>query len=250
MKNFGKIATTLLLAGSVALTGCQAVEEDKAPAAVETSASASASPSATPITQASPAPVDFAKASPMGQDVAVLNANTATPEVYGFYTQEQFQTASTIGLNFIEQVMGVPELFASNRAVTQDGIRMQNFFTLFAPETVGIMDQMIAEKGAVNMFPFPDNDGKIPATEADGTPTFMPLKWDNKAPETKWRDVTTTGKTYENGSHAIVVSALGEHAAVDDKGESKTLTLRHTAVLYPDSTGKWGVNQYTWNLAE
>lgn len=248
MKSFGKMTAALLLTGSIALTGCQAVNDDKGTATTETAtASATATPIATPA-PAVPAPVDFTNPNPMGQDVALLNANTTTPEVYGFYTQEQFHEASTLGLNLIEQVMAVPSMFDNSRDVLQDGVRLQNFFSVFDDETNRLIKEHIATKGAVNMFPFPDKDGKIPSTQDDGTPSFMPLKWDNKAPETKWNEVTTYSETLEGGQHIIMVSALGEHAAINDKGEDQTLNLRYRAMVYPDASGAWKIYSYKWTF--
>lgn len=211
--------------------------------------SPSASAPAEPV-PAAPAPADFIFATPMGQDIAALNANTRSPEVYDYYSAQDLHYASTVGLNFIEQIMSVDSMFANNRVVTEDGIRLQNFFDLFVAESADLINSGIAEKGAVNMLPFGDNDGKIPATRDDGTATFMPLKWDNKAPETKWRDVHTYGKLYENGAYGIAVYAVGDHTAINDKGEEETLSLQHQAVLYPSPTGKWEMYEYKWNLEE
>lgn len=249
MKALNKIAVAALMAGMLALSACGSGTEVTKPSPSETAVSPSATAPAEPV-PAAPAPVDFAFATPMGQDVAALNANTSSPEVYDYYSAEEFQQASTVGLNFIEQVMSVDSMFANNRVLTEDGVRLQNFFDLFVPESADLIDSAIAEKGAVNILPFGDNEGKIPATRHDGTATFMPLKWDNKAPETKWRDVTTYGKLYENGAYGIAVFAVGDHTAINDNGEEETLSLQHQAVLYPSSTGKWEMYEYKWSIED
>lgn len=248
MKTLNKIAVAALMAGMLALSACGSGTEAAAkPSASETAVSPSATAPAEPV-PAAPAPADFNFATPMGQDIAALNANTSSPEVYDYYSAEEFQKASTVGLNFIEQVMSVDSMFANNRVLTEDGVRLQNFFDLFVPESADLINSGIAEKGAVNMLPFADNDGKIPATRHDGTATFMPLKWDNKAPETKWRDVSTSGKLYENGAYGIAVYAVGDHTAINDKGEEETLSITHEAVLYPSPEGKWQMYEYKWAI--
>lgn len=251
MKNFGKISAAVLLVSTLALTGCQSVNIDnKETKTPENSTSANISPSAEPTaTPAEPFAVDLAKPNPMGQDISALNAETQTPEVYDYYTPEQFQTASTVGLNWLEQVMSVPTMFENNRVLTEDNVRLQDFIQNLTPNAQTLVNTNAAAGGAVYMLPYGDNDGKILANYDDGTPFDLGLKWDNKVPETTWHDVATVGVQAEGYPYGIMVYAIADHTALDDKGQEKTVAIAYSVTLY-EVNGTWLVNNWNWDLKD
>lgn len=249
MKNFGKISATVLLIGTLALTGCQnANVETKGANSPEPQAPGNIGPTAeATATPAEPFAFDLVNPVPMGQDIAALNANTSIDTVYEHYTPEEFQAASTLGLNWLEQAMAVPTMFENSRIITEDNVRLKNFIQAMTPNAQTLVDAQAASNGAMRILPYGDNEGTILANNDDGTPFELGLKWNNSVPETTWRDVATIGIQEEGYPYGIMVYAVADHKALDEKGQEQTLTIAYSATLY-DFTGTWQVNNLNWDI--
>lgn len=246
MKSIHKILVASGMAAALALTGCAGETEANEKPAASPSASAPASESAAPTPTPSEtvggpyvaAEPDYTNPSPMNIDVTATVKNTATPDIFDYYTEEQVVQASTFGLNWLEQITALPVLYDKDRNIPEDDVLVtQPFMEAMAPHVRGGVMETLKTQGLLASFPVANSEGTISAGSFDlsdpskklSDMTFPYYLGANGVPEITWSNVVVElGISNDTQQPLVRTLVTAEYAAADADGNPKSVRIQYT----------------------
>lgn len=254
MKNLGKISAVLAVAASLALSGCGASAQEEP----ETKPSSSAAQETTAPAEVVAVTPDLTAPNPMDQDVEALVESTIfAPEMRQAYTDPEIVEGTTVALNWIEQLVDIPEIYSKDRNPAEDDkIILSKFIETIKPM---YQEEVIAKTsvgGGHILAPVADESGLWMGVTEDssGERVINPQTWSfDGAPESiVWSDVSVDARVGVNGEILIAIYAVASYPVVNNDGSKGIVPINFRVATVKSDTepGKWMVNGWHWEASE
>lgn len=260
MKNLGKISAVLAVAASLALSGCDAsaqAEPETKPSS-STSAESTATATESVTYEAVAVTPDLTAANPMDQDVEALVKSTPfAPEMHQAYTEPEIVEGTTVALNWIEQMVDIPEIYSKDRNPAEDDkIILSKFIETIKPMYQAEAIEKTSVGGGHVVVPVSDTDGHWMGVTEDssGERVLDSQTWSfDGAPESiVWSNINVDTRVGVNGEILIGVYAVGSYPVVNVDGSKGIVPVNFRVATVKSDTepGKWMVNGWHWEASE
>lgn len=255
---FGKSLAGLTIAGALALSGCGAATDSALESEAPNAPAAEMSPSVEPTIDTAKLPPEavtpnLADTSPMGQDIAALEAASALdPQIYQSYSSEEIIAASTFGLNWLEQMVAIPELYSADRDPTKDDlVILSEFIKPIRPMYQSESTAKMSVGGGHLFVPVADETGHWMDVVDDGGRKMISSTWlFDGAPESiEWTNLGIEYRTSKDSEPLVAVSATANYPVVDDNGNKgvQEISFMLAVIRSSEDPSAWNINGWKWD---